>query len=168
MIAPLRRTHFRILVALAAFLPVAFAASWLSRPDRPVAALAPFLSSREAELVWSDEALFGAVPITTRVLRAATEWIVELVPREDLLRPDVLVYWSPDAGGKLESGTHFLGRLGGTRAHRFALPAGAVFDPGRDPGNAEGPAGALFLYSLGHQELIDRAVLNPGPESARP
>jgi len=170
LIALLRRVHFRIAVALAAFLPAAFAAGWLSRPDFPAAATLPRAVSawEEGELVWSNDALFAAAQITTRALRTPNGWIVELVPRETLLRPDVLVYWTPDAAGEFDSGAHFLGRLGGGRAHRFVLPAWDVPDPDGRARHAEGPGGTVFLYSLGHQELIDRAALAPASESARP
>ena len=172
MIASLRRIHFRAVFALAAFLPAALAAGWWSRPDPPAPATLPDALApwHAGEIVWSRDDLFAVAPVTTRLLSDGTGWVVELSPRVDLRRPDVLVYWTPDelgptdGGGELEPTAHFLGRLGGTRTHRFALPPAAHRErDGRDSRNERdrGVRGSLVLYSLGHQEWIDRAVLDP-------
>jgi hypothetical protein len=148
----LRRNHLRIVVSLAAFLLAALSAAWGAYAPPPRASSPAALRSpvSEAVEVWRSETLFGALPIQMRLLRSSERWLIELEPRQDPLQPDVLVYWGPEfprASDGLPRAAHFLGRLAGTQVRRFALPSGA------------NPDGMLFLYSLGHQQVLDRALV---------
>ena len=153
MIHELRRRHRLWTSALALLLPLGLILGLLSRTppaiqeDVPQAVL-PALAD-EGRLVWEREDLWSKAEITTRLRSSASGAAVELAPRVDLRLPDVLVYWSlADSDGSLPDDAHLIGRLDGTRPGRFALPPAAGAGRGR-----------LYLYSLGHQELVDSASL---------
>ena len=78
---------------------------------------------------------------------------LEIEPLAAPRRPDVLVYWSSDSqvSDQLPEKSYLVGRLEGARKQRFPLPP----ESNRRPGS-------MYLYSLGHQELVDAAALGGG------
>jgi hypothetical protein len=160
VIAPLRRRHRRAIAALAVVFPPLFALALLARPEPAALEALPAALLAEpaaAYPLWERSDLWAALAIRTRLLAVQAGGLpaaVELAPERDPMRPDVLVYWAGEeearAAGerRLPAGAFLLGRLAGARARRFALPTAAATGPGR-----------LYLYSLGHQALLDVAVL---------
>ena len=162
MIAPLRRRHRWMTASLAAVLPVLSVAALAARPDEPLAERLP--SSLAAPAAGEVEADLGELLADPAVaVRARTDgaaWRLELDPARPIALPEVLVYWSasPSAGGGLPEDAYLLGGLAGDRARSFALPADAL-----------GRAGALVLYSLGHQQVVASTRLPAiGRAAARP
>jgi hypothetical protein len=155
----LRRRHRAFAIALAVLVPPAFAAALAARPAPPERGTLPppllALPASGAEQ-WAREDLWGPLAIRTRGFAPAEGGgpVLELVPARDLLRPSLLVYWAATgAADALPPGAHLVGRLAGVEARRFALPAAALGTPGR-----------LYLYSLGHHELLGSAAL-PAPDA---
>lgn len=152
MIAPLRRRHRLWTSTLAAAVPVLYVLALAARPQPPVADLPPVLAGADGggEVVREAADLFSVHAVTVRVRRATGGWQIELEPRAPIASPEVLVYWSPSAPAApaLPVEAFLVGSLAGRRARVFGLPPAAL---GRD--------GWLVLYSLGHQEVIDTAVL---------
>jgi hypothetical protein len=135
--------------------PISLGVLALALTSRGAAPLVPVLPAwsaaprSEGAVLWEREDLFPGWParLSVRADRSA-----ELKALRPLVAPDVLVYWTPDAAvdlGSLPADAHLVARLGGTAVHRFTLPAHDV----------PAPAGALVLYSLGHQEVVAAAVL---------
>ncbi len=154
MITRLRRNHFRAVFFLAAFLLAALPAAWraYAPPPRSIPPAPLRDTTAEASEVWRSGALFKTFAIQTRLLRSSERWLIELEPREDPLQPDVLVYWAAGASGApdaLPPAAQFLGRLAGTQVRSFALPSGSGMNPD----------GVLLLYSLGHQQVLDHALV---------
>ena len=162
MIAGLRRAHRIWIGVLAVVVPAAFLLGVLGREEPPVLEALPATllgpDGSAARTVWEHEDLFDELPVTVRLLKppGAGPPLLELAPRSDPRRPDVLVYWAPASApaDQLAEGAYLLGRLAGTRAQHFDFPPGTSAKSGR-----------LYLYSLGHQELLDSALLpGGGPE----
>ena len=152
MIAPLRRRHRRLIAVLAVVVPVLFVVALTGRPTAPVTAdLAAEIAAPPAGRVESEQGDLFDYPITTRVRSSESGWWVELEPREAIVKPEVLVYWTPESSAardRLPSDAFLLGALAGTRPRAFEVPSRAL-----------GQAGRLWLYSLGHQEVVDSAAL---------
>lgn len=166
MVDPLRRRHRILTLALAVLAPPAFAAALAVRPSStPPGELSPLLVSRPAAGPerWARDDLWAPLEIHTRLFAPPAEGgpVVELAPVRDLRRPSLLVYWAPAGDpAALPPGAHLAGRLAGVEARRFALPAEARDRPGR-----------LYLYSLGHHELLGSAALSapvPPPDPGAP
>ncbi len=168
MIAPLRRRHRLWTLTLAVVMPVLYVLALTARPQPPVADLPSALAAADAggEVVREATDLFAVHAVTVRVRRGTGGWKVELEPQAPIVRPEILVYWSPSAPASealpaealpaealaaeaLPAEAFLLGSLAGTRARVFDLPTPAF-----------GGDGWLVLYSLGHQEVIDTAALS--------
>lgn len=149
MNAALRRRHRQATLALALAVPPAFALALAARPVPPDATLPEALAVEPAvgAPLFDRDDRFAALPIRARVFEGeAGARVLELAPRVDPQRPDVLVYWS-DAGApadRVPGSARLLGRLAGREVRRFALPPGAG-------------AGRVLLWSLGHGALVDSA-----------
>jgi len=158
MIAAHRRRHRLIFVLLApAILLVLVAALFERRASVAVDALPAVLFTHagkigEGIVLWTREDLFAGFPARVVAYQGRE---IELKPLRPQAAPDLLLYWSPAMGSasvaaaRLPEDVHLLGRIGGTGIHRFALPP---LELGIEPGS-------LWLYSLGHQEVIARAPL---------
>ena len=68
-------------------------------------------------------------------------------------RPELLLYWAPGAlaGEALPGDARLLGRVTGTHAQRFTLPA---------------KTGSLVLFALGHGAIVATARLEPAAPAA--
>ncbi|HSJ98008.1 MAG TPA: hypothetical protein VLC53_13085 [Myxococcota bacterium] len=164
MIDPLRRRHRVFSAALAALVPPAFAVALAARPpEAPLSdSIPPLLAASPAVGVerWASDELWSPLGIRTRLFEPAARGgpVVELAPARDLRRPSLLVYWAPSgAPGALPPRAHLVGRLAGAEARRFTLPPTARLRPGR-----------LYLYSLGHYELLGSAALDPATRPPAP
>jgi hypothetical protein len=153
MIQALRRRHRRIITGLAVVLPLAFSAGLVMRRPQPVmpAIPSPLLPSAPAftKILLEKNDLWRGLEIRTRVYvdhDPPRRVLVELQPQNEIVSPDLLVYWHE---GESSSENHppensyLLGALAGKRPGRFVLPEAALL---RD--------GQLILYSLGHQQIL--------------
>ncbi len=147
MIAPLRRRHGRWILGVALFVPPVVLWAYASRPEIPTmnplpGALAPHVSS-----VLGDATPLSRLAAVARVTAERGERWLELEARPALAIPDPLVYWisgtstasAGDLPERLPEAARLLGAWDG-RAGRFLLPASA---------------GAVWLYALGHQQVLD-------------
>ncbi len=148
MIRPLRRRHLRVVVGLAMLVPAVYLTAIQAR--RPAALseplapeLAPTRSSGDARAVSTEE--WPELPIDLRLLAAGADRWIEIVAREELPHPDVLVYWSATepTSGSLLTEAKLLGALAGDETRSYLLP--------QEAGES---AGHLILYCLGHGELL--------------
>lgn len=155
MIARLRRRHRAMTLAAALLAGAGIGAALSLRPEVAISRAeiaGPDSASSRGEVVWSSADVFADLPSDVRLLREDSLRALEIDPRGALLAPDVLVYWAPgaDLQAEIPENARLLGRLSGSEARRFAL--------------AEAGAGSLYLYSLGHHELLARGSL-PGVEA---
>ncbi len=130
MIRRLRTRHRRIFLLLAAVLPAVVVLGLSGRPRFPLVPGPALLSGESSTLD------FGGLPV--RATRDGSQLLLQ--PERDPAAPDVVVIWS--AAG-LQDGV-VIGTLAGRQPRQVALP---------------GPRGRLFLYSLGHDELLGSAEL---------
>lgn len=158
MTGRLRLRHRRLIGVLSLALPPALALALLERPEPAPTPLPTLLVASPAvgPERWTRDDLWAPLAIRSRLFEPVAEAgpVVELMPRDDLRRPSVLVYWAgAGAPEALPPGAHLVGRLAGGEARRFALPPAA-----------RSVAGRLYLYSLGHHELLGSAALPGGSE----
>lgn len=154
MIRPLRRRHRAMVLGIALVLPPLYVTSLRGRADVPLSnALASTVLAVPTEGVGRPLALtwLGGPDVAARLFRGG---VIELRAREDLRRPDVLVYWSPVAAAALggipgdPSRRVLLGTLAGTQPRGYPLPPDAFEHDG-----------VLSLFSLAHGEELGRAAL---------
>ena len=151
MIRPLRQRHRRIFIVLGVFLPAAFAIGIAARrpvpftdtlPSSLAAATQPF---EEVEQLHPDG--FAKSAIQVRLLRepsGAGKYAVSFSAAADYVKPDLLVYWSagsPNLTNALPEDAVLLGRF---NSPQLVLPAAA-----------EKSDGALVLFSLADNEIVD-------------
>lgn len=149
MIRPLRSRHRRMIAVLALVLPVLLVWGLLARqpvPENAPAAAGPLLPPDFAEVSRSDDA-WGGLAVRTIWLRDGSvppRRAVTLELREDLRRPDLLVYWSEDAGGGnvLPDDATLLGPIADRQTRAWVLPAETA------------GGGRLILYSLAKHEVV--------------
>lgn len=116
----------------------------LAGPLASPATVAPPSAAREVVLA-NDEAF--EVPVDLMVTGGAGAYALVLAPREPLVVPAMVVYWAPapGTGDGLPEGAQLLGAFDGVTTTRWPLP--------------HGPTGAVVIYSLGHQRVVDRAPI---------
>jgi len=150
VIRALRARHRALATFLALALPLGLALALSARRDAPRLERLP--SGDPADpgprtQVKQRTLRVGGFDLDTRTWpddRLAA-FVLEVAPREDPQRPDVLVYWSESApGADLDDSSLLLGTLAGTLPRRFTLPPQAI-------------GGYLSLYSLAHRELLGSA-----------
>src|SRR5215470_14411289 len=101
MIRPLRHRHRIMMLALTVTLPAGFAVGVVSRKEIPVSkvqAVGASASTRNPSTLWTRNDLWGKIAIPTRLLTVgsgAGQFAIELVPVDQVVRPDLLVYWIP-------------------------------------------------------------------------
>lgn len=107
---------------------------------------------------WSREDAFGSWP--ARLSRLA-DGRIEIRPHRPIDRPELLVYWLAGDfdGTRLPDDARLLGRLTGSHAQRFALPAGVATAGASGAEDVE--SGTLVVFSLGHGEIVATARLAP-------
>ena len=148
MIRPLRQRHRLMVCTLGVLLPIAFTAGIAARKPVPMAVnVPPGLAGKEndfSKVVWTKTDLWPGQRIITSLRRdAAGSLAVELM-FQDLVKPDVLVYWAAGkdtAGEGLPDNARLLGAL----ASRTSLPL---------PTDVRGEAGRFVLYSLADHEVV--------------
>lgn len=103
MIRPLRQRHRWVITVLAIFVPAAFVAGVVARIHEPVMQSPLEVFSKETPsfttVVWESSDLWPNHHIATRLLSDAHpggEYAIELTRLDDLVKPDLLLYWSKD------------------------------------------------------------------------
>ncbi len=159
MIRPLRRRHARHVLTLALILPVLLTAALLARPDEQLAQMSfppSLLATQDVQPLPSSDPGRGdiALPGGIGVIRAAQlgmdDSSLDLEFGELPASPSLLLYWAPMASLSitvddvvLPTDAVLLGAPQPRSAGRFPLPAAALAGDG-----------VLFVYSLGHRELL--------------
>lgn len=150
MIYSLRQTHRRIFSVLGVLLPLVLVIGIVARRSVPqIEVLPPELSSSTQTFTATDtvrDDLFAKAAVTVRIwkdLQSGQLAVGFSAPRH-LLKPDLLVYWT-------SSGTPLAGEL---PADAVLLGAFAA-SPLPLPAEAERGAGALLLFSLADQEIVE-------------
>ncbi len=148
MILALRQRHRRIIYSLGVLLPMAFVAGLAARHPVPVVdsvptALAPE-SPRFDRVVWERADLWPGHDIRTRMLANSNSMAVELSPKTELVKPDLIVYWTPAV----------VGTASNLPANAVLLGAFAQSQPVALPLLHRAIDGALLLYSLADDEIV--------------
>lgn len=152
MIRPLRQRHRHMVIALGIFLPVAFAVGIAARKAVPEVnllpkELAPAAVQFESQ-EWQRSDLFTKSPVQISLMRehsGSGKFAVEFSAAKDFVKPDLIVYWvagSPNLTDKLPDSARLLGA--------FTSSAALSLSP-----DAEPDSGALVLYSLADQEIVE-------------
>lgn len=147
MIRSLRQRHRIMVCALGVVLPLAFVAGIAARKPVPIGAALPSQLTSNAkdfgEVVLTKPDIWPGQRIITSLRRdAAGSVAVELMFR-DLVKPDVLLYWS--AGKEGTEGLPENARLLGALLNNTPVPI---------PADARGEAGRIILYSLADHEVL--------------
>lgn len=151
MIRPLRQRHRRTFFALGIFLPVAFVFGIFARRPLPeVDALPKEITPATASFateVWTRADLFPKSPVQVRLLRetsGAGKFAVAFFAAKDFVKPDLLIYWADGYANATNALPDNAILLGAFNSLRLPLPAAA----GKT-------AGALVLFSLADNEIVD-------------
>lgn len=154
MIHPLRKRHRSILTFIAVALPVLFVLGIVFRPvtpkgdpdsDRFLSKLNPF-----PHTVWTDNNLWrDFAPIQTRLLTdqaSPPHLAVELSVRENIIIPDLLVYWSSEPSSEeilIPDNALLLGVFNTGTSKSYLLPP-----------QSKDKDGHLILFSLAYQRAM--------------
>jgi hypothetical protein len=162
MILPLRQRHRIIFTGLALFIPLIFATGIVSRqpPLVDTEEGKGFLAEPQYEkLIWEKSDLWEKYHILTRMKsNGEGHFAIEFSNTEDLLRPDLLLYWAAADAQVSDSLPEDAILLG---AAMPGIPAPINFSA-----DFRSRSGRLILYSLANHELaaISREILPPsGP-----
>jgi hypothetical protein len=146
-----------MVLALTVTLPAAFAVGIASRREVPISperVLAPSRETRNQSVLWSRNDLWKKGVIRTRLLTVepgSGQFAIELMPMDQIVRPDLLVYWVPGARkvqDSLPEDAFLLGGFEQSTPTPLALPEVATKQ-----------TGVLVLYSLADHEI--EAVSSP-------
>jgi hypothetical protein len=157
MIRPLRQRHRVMVLTLAVLLPAGFVLGIATRKSVPTVPALPTPLASEAHrfhsALWAREDLWPRHPIRTRLLadESGAQLAVELAPKEAIVLPDVLVYWVPGetaVRNTLPDSAFLLGTLSANPPRPLPLPP-----------DASRRQGALILYSLADQEIVETSRL---------
>ena len=153
MIRPLRQRHRRMVIALGVFLPIAFVVGIAARKPVPTGqSLSVTLAGEPLhfeDVVWDRRDLWVQPAIRTRLLSDKTggkRFAVELSAVEDIVKPDLIVYWvsgNPKIEDTLPDNATLLGAFVQTKPTPLPLP-----------GETAARSGVLVLYSLADHEVI--------------
>jgi hypothetical protein len=158
MIRPLRQRHRRAVFALGILLPVALVAGLAMR--RPVPVVQSSFNAFTVEpphlgqVLWERGDLWPQFSIRTRLFSdrgAGQKFAVELASAKEIVKPDLIVYWTPQilkAADSLPDDAVLLGALLQSTVTQLLLPD-----------NAAKTSGSLLLYSLADHEVV--AVSKP-------
>lgn len=150
MILALRQRHRRMFAIIGVLLPITFFVGVIARQSVPMqAALPPELTTRvetftATEMEWGD--LFAKSAVHVRLWREMSSGRLAVgfsAPR-NFLKPDLLVYWIPG----------FSDLTNGLPENAILLGA-FVANPLPLPPDATTTAGALLLFSVADQEIVD-------------
>ncbi|TAL00620.1 MAG: hypothetical protein EPO07_09450 [Verrucomicrobia bacterium] len=156
MILPLRQRHRRIFAVIGVLLPVAFVVGIAARKAMPLRAEKNWVTElREAEkLAWERSDLFSQVPVRVRLLCGPGWYRIGFSAGRGFAKPDLLVYW-----------------VAGQQSVSETLPDQAIllgpFDPSLSlqlPPDTDRRGGAVVLYSLADQEIVDWSKPIPAGE----
>jgi hypothetical protein len=150
MILVIRQRHRRIFMVLAIVLPIAFIAGIAARRPVPTDVLPADLRGPAQNFTatnWTRSDLFAKAPVQVRLLReheGAGRFAIAFSAAKDFVKPDLIVYWvvgSPTVHDTLPENALLLGTFSAA-----ALPL---------PDEATKASGALILYSLADNEIVD-------------
>lgn len=152
MTLQLRQRHRRIISVLAVLVGIIFVWGILQRRPVPqVQSLPPELLPRTqtftaTEREWTD--LFEKSPVRVQLWRDLQNGslAVGFSAAKELVKPDLLAYWSassPGPGDRLPTDARLLGAL--------------IAGPLALPDEASRSAGSLILFSLAEHEIVDRS-----------
>jgi hypothetical protein len=153
MVRPLRQRHRIVVLALSAFLPVAFVLGIASRRSVPlIPALPSGLSAQAGQIsqsVWVRDDLWEKKPLRTRLLSdpLTSNLALEVTATTPVVLPDVLLYWAPGTSkvdDLLPGDAVLLGEWMQESANPVAVPRPAKVLQGR-----------LILYSLADHEIVN-------------
>jgi hypothetical protein len=154
MIQPLRAAHRAVFLAWSVFLPALFAGGLACRHSwRQV----PRAENGERQvlgtIVWERTEALEPHKVRLRLLRGeegSGSLVVQFVPDEPVVAPDVLVYWSQKPGSPgFPEDAKLLGSF--HPMERYALPAGTQ------------ETGYAILYSLAQQRTLGTFSLSAQP-----
>ena len=158
MIRPLRQRHRRMVIALGVFLPIALAVGISARRPLPTGQSVPVILTGEPlhfeNVVWDRGDVWAQQAIRTRLLSDKTDgkrFAVELSAVNDIVKPDLIVYWlpgDPKIEDALPDNATLLGAFVQTKPTPLPLP-----------GETAATSGVFVLYSLADHEVI--AVSKP-------
>ncbi len=146
MIRSLRSHHHWTMIALVLLLPAILIAGVLGRRAFP---RVPRLPEESSQLdrggqfdLWNDVRLRVRFDKPVRTNERATMYVV---PVQELMDPDVLVYWDDQDGGsgKPSERAILLGSLKGNQMRRLSVPM-----------TVPESSGFLVLYSLAHEKVL--------------
>jgi len=152
-----RRLHRRMFTALAFIVPAMLGAALIWRPTvPPVADIDPALRAPggfpdpgewRPRVVDTGKHTFQVQGRANPDGKGAT---LVIRPETVLLKPDLLVYWAPrdDVAQQITDDAILVGSLSGTSRRLLRLPEAAASGDGE-----------LLVYSLAHQEIVDRIAL---------
>ena len=150
MILPVRQRHRMAFVVLALSVPLVFATAIVSRqtPATPSpTSNVLFSSPRYETVIWERADFWENHRIGTRLVGDRQgQFAIEVSETDDLLRPDLLLYWTAadsKVTGVLPENAIFLGSVQPEAPIAIKLPS----DSGAWPGK-------LILYSLADHEII--------------
>ena len=106
MIRQLRQRHRIMMLGLSVILPVALVSGVALRKTVPISKTLPYSIAGEKlqfdSLIWTRDDLWKKNPIRTRLVAENSGQIaVELIAAENILRPDLIIYWIP-VGAKID------------------------------------------------------------------
>ena len=152
VIRPLRKRHGLMIITLSVVIPATFAVGIATRKAVPALSVAiPGLSAGapHREEVWSRDDLWEKKAIRTRILNRGAgigQLAVELTSKDQIVRPDVLIYWLPGRR-KIENVLPDDAILLGSFAPSLPMPLPLSQQTAKS-------VGRLLLYSLGDQEIV--------------
>lgn len=149
MILTLRQRHRRVFAVLGVLLPVAFVIGIAARkpvPTQTAPGLLTELRSSETE-VWNRSDIFPKIPVGVRLLRGpmSSFYRVAFSPDRAFAKPDLLVYWvsgETKVTDVLPDNARLLGSFSPEMSLQLPTEAGQM-------------SGALVMYSLADQEVVD-------------
>ena len=159
MILPLRQRHRRVFAVLGVLLPIAFGVGIAARKTMPLRTETNWVTElREAEkLAWERSDLFTKVPVGVRLLHGPAWYRVGFSVGRGFAKPDLLVYWvagNPTIGETLPADARLLGAFDALRSLQL-------------PEDASATGGALVLYSLADNEIVDASKPTRFNESSK-
>lgn len=146
MIHKLRQRHRAMVYALGILLPIGFLSGISARVSVPVQSSENTPSQANQRVLLERNDLWPDTIITriTTDLKSPEQTFVSLLPRDPIIKPDILLYWIPGGNGPFDS-----------LPDNAALLGAMISDvPLALPKTTSGENGSLLLYSLANREIV--------------
>lgn len=146
MIHKLRQRHRAMVYALGVLLPIGFLSGISARVSVPIQASEATRAHSNQRVLLERNDLWSNTIITriTTDPKSPEQTFVTLLPREPIIKPDVLLYWIPGGNGPLDSLPENA-VLVGAMVNEVSLAL---------PRTNRGESGSLLLYSLANHEIV--------------